>query len=406
MPVTHQGKGINYVPIDPWILIDGRLNAPSGNPQFPTLLNTYHPAGPADGRYLWPSTVSFNGSTGNLQQPPWHVAGIDYPVGPNIPRASMKDPATITDPGVDMSGAASKAITITGANVTLDGYDLSLATGWNINVRGENFTLSNCYWKATSGGQDFPIGWDGSVSIANGTVKYCEFDGNQIHPLIAGEGLINGMQSSGPTGGTMLIAYNFIHDSFVEGILCGSAVTSGAHIIMQYNMIGNVGYGAAPSGFAIHGDWFQQYCGTTPTLLTLDSFLIQFNTFYQTVPDPTADTQGMSINSANNPNGDGANKLVTVRNNTMVANTNGAGGLHGPVNFGIIIDNTNLNGTASVTQNYGDGTGMDGGSPGQTNHFLAFGAFNNPGDPGFGPYTGVLTSDTGNVNMVDGTTWT
>ena len=56
---------------------------------------------------------------------PWRVAGVDYPVGPN-PGVTLKDPATISNPNVSISG---RLITVTGSTpVTLNGYDFSIGS--------------------------------------------------------------------------------------------------------------------------------------------------------------------------------------------------------------------------------------------------------------------------------------
>ena len=75
---------------------------------------------------------------------------------------------------------------------------------------------------------------------------------------------------------------------------------------------------------------------------------INFNTLIQN--NSTAATQGLSILSAGGMSGNGYASKEGVSNNTVVVKTN--------VNYPFIIDNTWLNGSATVTNNYVDPTGV------------------------------------------------
>jgi hypothetical protein len=61
---------------DPWATLDGRSGATKQiSAQYPNLLNGYPISSPPNVRVRWPQS----GGT----QPPWQVAGVDYPVGMN-----------------------------------------------------------------------------------------------------------------------------------------------------------------------------------------------------------------------------------------------------------------------------------------------------------------------------------
>lgn len=139
---------------DPWINLDGRLNAKAGNAQFPTLLDTYHPAGIPDGRYHWPSTQAFKGSTNNLQQPPWRVAGVDYPVGIYSNCTINTSTSFITETGAQntpANGTQKSFRTVLGGSLP---SGVSQGTAYFVvNASGNTYQVS-----VTSGGSPLTLG--------------------------------------------------------------------------------------------------------------------------------------------------------------------------------------------------------------------------------------------------------
>src|SRR5215831_5671176 len=98
---------------DPFIFLDGRLNAPAGTPQYPTYF------------------TSLNGISPYPVRPPWHVAGVDYRVGISA-GVSLKDPATINPKIATSSGTNPIILTLQADNVTFDGYDFTRGGWWQI----------------------------------------------------------------------------------------------------------------------------------------------------------------------------------------------------------------------------------------------------------------------------------
>ena len=336
----------NTISFDPPInLGDGSANAPAGAAQMPTLLSGY------------------------AVRPTWNVAGVDYHVGVTAGTV-LKDPSTINMAGVSVD-RNSHIITVTGNNVTLDGYDFSLTGGWQLTIAGSatNTTISNDNFKVGSNLWT-PIEIWGAT---NTTIQYCNIDGSGLNND-SGFGLI---QSNGI--GTTTIQYNYIHDAWHEDIVAGNTTTSVANYNIQYNLIGNAGEGHPIDGS--HGDWIQVYNPTAP----INNLQINFNTWFQTVPV----TQGLSLQSAAITQKPVVNE--TVENNTLISTGTPPNWSTG---YMIIVDTTNLSGTATVSDNYID----------QTNEaYGAFyiGAYNGVGNGGHGSYNGTVI-DFNNVNMVTG----
>jgi hypothetical protein len=237
--VRNQGSSV-AVSQDPWINLDGRLNAPAGTSQFPTLLNTYHDVGVPDGRYRWPSTLAVYAATGNPGQPQFMVAGVDYHVG--IDRnlyptnASLKDPATISDPNVGVD-TVNKQLTITGPNVTLDGYDYSLAGGWQVIPQNDNITLSNSRWVVGTN-NNVPIWAHGGTGPSNLMFINLEIDGAFNVNITPGTMITN----DGP--GTT-VKYCYVTSSVGDHVNCNG----GGFIDIRFNLFKDNG---TPSA---HPDW-------------------------------------------------------------------------------------------------------------------------------------------------------
>jgi len=331
----------NVITVDPPLnLGDGSANAPAGTPQLPTLLNGY------------------------AAQPSWNVAGVDYYVG--VPAGTvLKNPDTINMAGVTVD-TSSDTVTITGNNITLSGYDFSLNGGWQVYVAGNNDTIEDCNFAVGSNGQSpISIGVNGQTA-SNTTIEYNTINGNGISN--GGVGLI---ECSGI--GTTTIEYNSITNAYNEAIVLGNTTSSAANYVVQYNLIENTGEGS-PEG--AHGDWIQVFNSPGDT----SDVEINYNTFVQNAAGDA--TQGLSLQSAAITQGPVLSE--TVENNTMVVTGSNT------VNYAIIVDTTNLDGSATVSNNYIVPTGIA--------YRWLFGGKYNAAD---GPYSGTLTYFN-NFNMVTG----
>ena len=115
---------------------------------------------------------------------------------------------------------------------------------------------------------------------------------------------------------------------------------------------------------------------------------INYNTFIQTAPLSQADgSQGLSIATANISQGPILSE--TVDNNTMVTANNG-GYTEG---YLIIADTGNLDGSATVQNNYIDPTGT-------AYNWIFVGQYNQ-GSSNEGSYNGTVT-ESGNIDMTTG----
>ena len=73
-------------------------------------------------------------------RPPWHVAGVDYRVGPRS--APKLDPEKIALPGVSVD-AATRVVDVTASHVVLAGYDFSLHGGYRVVVHGDDVRITD-----------------------------------------------------------------------------------------------------------------------------------------------------------------------------------------------------------------------------------------------------------------------
>src|SRR5579872_4817827 len=92
-----------------WSGDDGSANAPAGTAQYPNLLKGY------------------------IARPPWHVAGVDYAVGPPA-GTKFKDPATISTDSSQPIFRAGKLIYLNGNRAILDSYDCGLGGGYSVQI--------------------------------------------------------------------------------------------------------------------------------------------------------------------------------------------------------------------------------------------------------------------------------
>lgn len=143
----------------PSVWTDGLSGAPTGTPQYPTLLNNYYPTGQSPGR-----------NKNNGRQPPFNVPGVDYRVGIQTGTV-LSPPTSISIPGVTVN-TSSKIVTVAANNVTLNAIDFS--GGWNLlfPLGWSNLTVTNCRW--SSAGIERAVEQWGNNFI----MRYCEIDGN------------------------------------------------------------------------------------------------------------------------------------------------------------------------------------------------------------------------------------
>jgi hypothetical protein len=338
---------------DPWASLDGRLNAPVGAPQYPTLLNGY------------------------LARPPWKVAGVDYRVG--YPSGQVfKDPATISMTGV-LVDLGQKVVQVQTDNITLDGYDFTLAGGWVLGINiGNNCIVKNCKF-LTGSNNSGCLFVDQTASNAH--ISYCVFDGNG---LVQTNSIATGCNGTG----TCIWEYNWFKSAWGEDIVNSSDI-GGENWIYRYNIIENAGEGFNTGG---HGDWLQSYNAIGKDT---NSIAINFNLCLQSIDISLGRTQGLSLFSANSGPTSGGCHFEEVKNNTFI-------GLSGAyVNYAIIVDTTRLIGSATLSQNYFDLSGI-GSANGGGGNWSYTGNYN--GASG-GPYNGTVVSN-GNINMITGSSLT
>lgn len=256
---------------DPWASLDGRLNAPSGAPQYPALLNGYPTATPPNARVRWPSSGA---------QPPWMVAGVDYAVG--IPSGTvLTDWQAISQAGVSVN-TTTGAITISGTSVTLDSIDFTLhggsfisnstnnssltitnskfgalpaAQSYNIHIQttNANLTITNCIFNGGNGASAAYIGFEASGAVV---LEYNYFENGDSHVIEQVSGVMN-----------LTYKYNLIqnmaqvagaHDNWLQWGTIGVGSTADVEFNSGYTNFLNTGVGA--------GEGFQFYANSSGTL--------------------------------------------------------------------------------------------------------------------------------------------
>jgi Right handed beta helix region len=307
----------NVTTVDPPLnLGDGSANAPTGNPQLPNLLSGY------------------------AARPSWNVAGVDYAVGINS-GVTLKDPlpnGSLAPALVALGGSYNSSnhlITFSGVNnIAISGWDFSLHNGLGIYIQNSS--------GATITNNNFQIGTNQATPIqltsssTNVNVSDNVINGAGLPAVNLSQGLI---ETNSPS---LTVQYNLIENAFAELIRAGSVSTTFNNTI-QYNIIENSGMGQNQGA---HGDWMQILSAPGDNV---SNFVVDFNTFIQSLPPSTAQTQGISFNG--NVGGNFLNEVVS--NNTMIAapNTN-------VINTFVNSDMSWLNGTLTVSGNYIDPTGL------------------------------------------------
>jgi hypothetical protein len=276
----------NTPAVDPWLALDGRSNAPAGTPQFATLLNNYVPGGTTPGRYFWPSTASLNVGTGNLQQPPWRVPGVDYAVGLKTNCTVNTSTSVITETGVQSAhingqqmsfrigqgGALPSGLSIDTAYFVIAAsgstYQVSLTSGGSAITLGGSPSLLVCLKIPVAATNTMPPG----ISYATGTFNTVNFSGSanttngnvsltapaqmtlDSYDFSFNGGLIGAFGYSGP-----ILISNLYCRVGTANIACFSDVQAGSstNITYQYMEIdgngpNNVGRTMSPLGYLMY----------------------------------------------------------------------------------------------------------------------------------------------------------
>jgi hypothetical protein len=244
---------------DPYAAVDGSVNAPgdTGNANYTFFRNPnsiatpvanplakYHAAGQPDLRVFGTAgPPTYSPANANYYQPPWQVAGIDYPVGIRPAFLPLRTDIVSNPPaGCTISGGAGAfQLNINSNNVTVQGFDMSVSGGVNVWVPSSSTVgavVSDCYFKPTTNGTDVIDGNNSQI-----TVQYCAIDGNNVT-----------MSTASTTQRLWKVNYLFIQntqqDTFNYGeSQTGNAATQGFFVNFSAIVNGGVGGG--------HADWLQ-----------------------------------------------------------------------------------------------------------------------------------------------------
>lgn len=248
---------IRHAPQDPWIQLDGRLNAPNGG--------------------VVPHPKAFTGEFNTYpKRPPWKVAGVDYGVGP--PASTVfKNPETGGDPdptgwSFDRSG---RVATATANNAVLDGWDMS--AGWAIELGGGTTAFDNAVItnnKIKSGGQGYIITASNANSIAGfgSVVKYNIIDGNFAN---ANNNIV--------TDAPFVFQYNWYKNVPADMFDLGAGITYLPDPLnsawdIRFNVIENSGTSTTQ-----HNDLLQSFCNGPNSVLRFASNLVTSNSISGTL---------------------------------------------------------------------------------------------------------------------------
>jgi hypothetical protein len=223
------------------VSLDGRSDAPTGLPQWPTLLDRY------------------------AARPPWQVAGVDYAVGPGS-GTSFVTPNTGNMPtGASYDGSADPHISIIGENVILENFDCTGIDNFQLRIYGNNAIVRNCKFEVinTSGRAQEPV----KIWGKNFLFTKCLIDGNGLQ-MNGASTLTIGPGDNG-SGGTITFCH-FLNSygQHVDGGLNGT-------LIMTSNLFENANSAAGPG---VHADWYEGPAGSGGTML---NWIFNFNTAYQ-----------------------------------------------------------------------------------------------------------------------------
>ena len=250
---------------------DGHTEASVGAPQFPSLLAAYP------------------------VRPPWHVAGIDYPVGVQA-GTPLRDPATISLAGVYVDKGR-HVVTVSGTGVVLDSYDFSLDGGWGVYVQGDQDTIMRCNFKV---GANNIIPISGSSAASNLTVRRTSIDGGG-QGVVGNAGAIWAVISY--NGTSLTVEHTWMHLVPVDAI----DFNGGGTLIVRHNLFNGLGYVTGA-----HADSVQFTRGK------VDAALIEFNTVYDPQPMgefPVSGGEGLQVEAQLG----GQIRNAKLQNNVIIA---------------------------------------------------------------------------------------
>lgn len=265
-----------------------------------------------------------------IMRPAWDVAGVDYAVGLST-TTSLADPATISITGVTVT-AASHLVRITGSDITISGYDFSLDGGWQLYVTGSNPTITENNFKIGANSQP-PIVLAGT---GGATIRHNTIDGANLNTVYSALITINGT-------GTYTIEYNWLKNAYSDFMNGGASSQSQ---VIRFNLFENCGSGSA---FGAHADFLQDYGASN----VFPSVNVSFNTFVQDGYALTAQGFNMAPNQGPTYTRFDA---IALSNNTLALTKTASSTTN--VSYAFIIDPSVVNGTALVSDNYLDQTGI------------------------------------------------
>lgn len=320
---------LGIVNADPWTSLDGRLNAPSGTAQYPSLLNGYPVASPPNARIRWPTLSG--------TQSPWMVAGVDYAVGPPSGQ-------TYTDPSVSPPANTSflnGVLTVNADNVTINGYDFTLynsGVGVRLVCSHNNLTITNCKMNGAGtqnvGGVFAIIDFTGTaLTITNTTI-----DGQSNGSANEGQSTLISCGASNVI--SITLKYNWFKNYCQHIIEINNSCDT---LVYQYNLIDDTAI--SPGA---HMNWLQW--NNSPST-TCNNGTVTFNTTRQVSGGGAEGYQW----------GPGITTNVTINNNTIVAAGASSGAtMSYPIHVNDNSGGNVINGTAVSNQNYADITGAFG----------------------------------------------
>jgi hypothetical protein len=228
-------------------------------------------------------------------RPSWQVAGVDFAVGVP-PGTALKDPATLSLPGVSVS-TSQHEIYVTGSGVVLDGYDFSLEGGWNVYVEGSNDVIRDSNFKV---GINNLVPIQGSSSAINLRVAHSTIDGGGLG-VVGNPGAIWSLISYDGTG--LVARHNWLKNAPQHII-----EVRGGRLVEKFNLINNMGYAPAAHPNAV------QFCGGVAA-----SSVISYNTIYNPQPGsngyPNMDNEDLQVEGQCS----GTVLNTTMTNNVVIA---------------------------------------------------------------------------------------
>lgn len=335
---------------DPWISLDGRLNAPSGAAQFPT----------------------FFSSQSYPTRPPWKVAGVDYRVGINT-GVVLKIPGVDTLPAGFVYDPSNSRVHTFGASsgVVLDGWDFTTGSSLWMQPQSDNVVLRNCKFSQIDGSN--------SRGMTGCLIEYCEITNFTSTFKPAPGSIVFSAGAAGDAASTCTMRYCYVHD------IWGDATdASSPSLTLKYNLFKDWAQGDS----GVHGDFMQ---GLGSQVLSL---IFEFNTIWWTGPGALGGggSQGLSVPGS-------ADATMPQCNGGSVSNNSVRNDESSYNNF-YSWSAGDVNGTIVCNNNYVDRTHFIGGG---SSHDVFFSS-GTPGAAGHHNFPGTVTGN-GNVNLADGSSF-